>query len=255
MLKIRPIRFSKEFFMAVRASVCKNDEVGTFLAMFDKVPLLSRDEEAALARRVRQGDGEARWRFICANVGLVVDLAKKYRDRLYFTTFSEALYDGLLGLLRAVADFDPEKGNRFSTYAFWWIKNGIFHAMENGDRDESFDALLTNEEDGSEAHSGIDRDDGFLSEMDDIDFRMDFQRALSMLEPLEAAVFCLHCGFGGIGAHSFSEIARKVGLNSKQRANQIYARAKRKLEQPALARLYADYLDPNYDGGEFLLAA
>lgn len=231
------------------------NDTENFFAMFDDVPLLSKEEEVALANQIKAGDMDAKWHFISANIGLVVDTVTKYKEKLVYTSFSEALYDGLAGLVRAVNDFDPSKGCRFSTYAIWWIKNGIFHAMENGDKDESYESLIIDDEDGTHLNTGVEKDSRYEFDYDNIEFRVDFSRALSYLKPIEAKIFSLHSGFCGSRKYSFSEIAKLVGLKSKQRANQIFAEAKEKLEQPELARYYADYFDADYDGGAFSLAA
>jgi len=236
----------------------KNEErtdVDYFFGMFEKVPLLSASEEIELANKVKNGDKKAKWHFICANVGLLVEIVEQYKEKLVYTSFSEALYAGLAGLVRAVNDFDPKKGFRFSTYASWWIKNGIFNAIENGDIDESFDSMLFDDDGDTRINSRIEEDTFSESVLHDIDFRVDFDRALSHLKPIEAKIFRLHNGFTEKGKCSFSEVAQLVGLGSRQRANQIYNDAKKKLEQPELACYYANYFDSNYNGGSFSFAA
>jgi RNA polymerase primary sigma factor len=91
-------------------------------------PLLTAEEEKALARRVREeSDFEARQRMISANLRLVVRVAKRYYTP--GMTLSDLVAEGNLGLMRAVEEFDPDAGVRFSTYAAWWIKQAIRRSL------------------------------------------------------------------------------------------------------------------------------
>ena len=98
-----------------------------YLQEIGKVPLLSEEEEQRLARRVRAGDGEAKERFIAANLRLVVSIARHYTS--YGLPLLDLIQEGNVGLLRAVERFKPEKGYKFSTYATWWIRQAIVRAL------------------------------------------------------------------------------------------------------------------------------
>ncbi|HEX5915653.1 MAG TPA: RNA polymerase sigma factor RpoD/SigA [Rubrobacter sp.] len=89
--------------------------------------LLDAGEEKALARRVRGGDMRARQKLIESNLRLVISIAKKYRGR--GVAFEDLIQEGNAGLIRAVEKFDPEMGNRFSTYATWWIRQAVTRAV------------------------------------------------------------------------------------------------------------------------------
>lgn len=95
-------------------------------------PLLTAEEEAALARRVRQGDFEARQIMIERNLRLVVNIAKHYLNR--GIPLLDLVEEGNLGLMHALEKFDPERGFRFSTYATWWIRQNIERAIMNQSR-------------------------------------------------------------------------------------------------------------------------
>jgi RNA polymerase nonessential primary-like sigma factor len=95
-------------------------------------PLLTAQEEAALARRVRSGDFEARQTMIERNLRLVVNIAKHYLNR--GIPLLDLVEEGNLGLMHALEKFDPERGFRFSTYATWWIRQNIERAIMNQSR-------------------------------------------------------------------------------------------------------------------------
>ena len=89
--------------------------------------LLEAHEEKDLSRRSHEGDREARRRLIESNLRLVISIAKKYRGR--GVPFEDLIQEGNAGLIKAVEKFDPEMGNRFSTYATWWIRQAVTRAI------------------------------------------------------------------------------------------------------------------------------
>src|SRR4051812_5191186 len=89
--------------------------------------LLNAAEERNLSRRAREGDKEARKRLIEKNLRLVISIAKKYRGR--GVLFEDLIQEGNAGLIKAVERFDPALGNRFSTYATWWIRQAVTRAI------------------------------------------------------------------------------------------------------------------------------
>jgi RNA polymerase primary sigma factor len=97
------------------------------LGEIGRIPLLTAEQEVALAKRVAAGDLEARQRLIEANLRLVVSLAKRYNS--HSIHLLDLVQEGNLGLIRAVQKFDPARGFRFSTYATWWIRQAMSRAV------------------------------------------------------------------------------------------------------------------------------
>jgi len=104
-----------------------SDPVRMYLKEIGKIPLLSAEEELELAKRVSEGDEEARKRMVEANLRLVVSVAKHYLGR--GMQLLDLIQEGNMGLLKAVEKFDYTKGYKFSTYATWWIRQSITRAV------------------------------------------------------------------------------------------------------------------------------
>ena len=112
---------------AVAESFSTDDPVRMYLKEIGKVPLLTPEEEVALAARMAEGDEEAKRRMAEANLRLVVSIAKRYVGRGML--FLDLIQEGNLGLIKAVEKFDYTKGYKFSTYATWWIRQAITRAI------------------------------------------------------------------------------------------------------------------------------
>ena len=104
-----------------------DDPVRMYLKEIGQVKLLSADEEVELAKRISEGDQEAKNKLTEANLRLVVSIAKKYSGRGLHIL--DLIQEGNTGLIRAVDKFDWTKGNKFSTYATWWIRQAITRAI------------------------------------------------------------------------------------------------------------------------------
>jgi RNA polymerase primary sigma factor len=103
--------------------------LAAYLAEIRRIPLLSREQEVELAKRVAAGDAEAERRMVEANLRLVVMVARRYMNR--GLSLLDLIEEGNLGLLRAVRKFRWDRGTRFSTYAVWWIRQTIVRALAN----------------------------------------------------------------------------------------------------------------------------
>ena len=117
----------EEIDISVPEGISIDDPVRMYLKEIGKVPLLTADEEIELAKRMEEGDEDAKHRLCEANLRLVVSIAKRYVGRGML--FLDLIQEGNLGLIKAVEKFDYRKGYKFSTYATWWIRQAITRAI------------------------------------------------------------------------------------------------------------------------------
>ena len=133
---LAPAREAEEDGAPVAPAVPRETEAPDLLAgYFAKVgqgTLLTHRQEVDLSRKARSGDARARRRLIEKNLRLVISVAKKYRGM--GLPFEDLIQEGNLGLMKAVKRFDPEMGNRFSTYATWWIRQTVGRALADKGR-------------------------------------------------------------------------------------------------------------------------
>lgn len=117
----------KELYEQALSDISLDDPVKMYLKDIGEVPLLSADDEIELARRIQDGDEEAKKKLSEANLRLVVSIAKRYVGRGML--FLDLIQEGNIGLMKAVEKFDYQKGFKFSTYATWWIRQAITRAI------------------------------------------------------------------------------------------------------------------------------
>ena len=117
----------KELYEQALSDISLDDPVKMYLKDIGEVPLLSADDEIDLARRIQDGDEEAKKKLSEANLRLVVSIAKRYVGRGML--FLDLIQEGNIGLMKAVEKFDYQKGFKFSTYATWWIRQAITRAI------------------------------------------------------------------------------------------------------------------------------
>ena len=124
-----------EDFMGSSSAVKRLAPVDTLADYLDEIgryPLLTREKELALGRRIRNGDTKAVDTLVCANLRFVVSIAKKYQGRA--VPLLDLIDEGNLGLVRAAQKFDETKGVRFITYGVWWIRQAILQALAEQSR-------------------------------------------------------------------------------------------------------------------------
>jgi RNA polymerase primary sigma factor len=113
----------------VEATPAARNALAVYQKEISRIPLLTREEELALAKRVATGDADAERRMVEANLRLVIKIARRYMNR--GLPLADLIEEGNLGLLRAVRKFRWERGTRFSTYAVWWIRQFVVRAIAN----------------------------------------------------------------------------------------------------------------------------
>ena len=118
---------NRDLYDQLLKEVSMDDPVKMYLKDIGKVPLLAPEEETELAKRMMDGDEEAKRLLSEANLRLVVSIAKRYMGR--GMQFLDLIQEGNLGLMKAVEKFDYQKGFKFSTYATWWIRQAITRAI------------------------------------------------------------------------------------------------------------------------------
>jgi RNA polymerase primary sigma factor len=110
------------------------DPVNIYLKEIGNIPLLNKEQEIYISKRVLEGDEEAKRELAEANLRLVVSIAKKYVGRSPNLTLLDLIQEGNLGLFKAIEKFDYSKGFKFSTYATWWIRQSITRALADQSR-------------------------------------------------------------------------------------------------------------------------
>jgi RNA polymerase primary sigma factor len=113
-------------------AVATTDALQLFLNEAGRWPLLTKEEEVELAKRIERGDPEAKERMINSNLRLVVSIAKRYQG--HGLSLLDLIQEGIIGLIRAVEKFDWRRGFKFSTYATWWIRQAVQRGVANKSR-------------------------------------------------------------------------------------------------------------------------
>src|SRR6185369_13265674 len=109
-----------------------DDSLKAYLRTIAKLPRLTQEEEQDLARRIKRGDEAALRRLVEGNLRFVVSYAKRYRG--LGLSFLDLIHEGSLGLMEAAKRFDPERNVKFISYAVWWVRQAIFHALSEHTR-------------------------------------------------------------------------------------------------------------------------
>jgi RNA polymerase primary sigma factor len=231
-----------------------------YLRAISRIPRLTPEDEQALARRIQeQGDEEALRRLVEGNLRFVVSYAKRYRGR--GVSFLDLIHEGNLGLIEAARRFDPARNVKFITYAVWWIRQALTHALSHQTRalsipdkvfshtppatDVSLSDHVAEGDDASPELGDLIQSDAPAVE-DDLVHRSLVDRvsaALGELDDKEREVMRLRFGLDRDGdVRTLQEVGDMLEL-SRERIRQIEARAKEKLRRSKRANELRSYLN------------
>ncbi len=206
------------------------EAIRMYLREIRDVELLSPQRERELARRIQEGDEQARAEFIRANLRLVVSVAKRYQGR--GVPLDDLIQEGNIGLMRAVEKYDYTRGYKFSTYATWWIRQTITRAIGSMEP-VSLDTPVGDGDDATLSAFVEDRE----AEDPDMAVFADLRsgairKALGTLNSREREVLCYRYGLFDGQNYTLEQVAKKYGL-TRERVRQIEKRALAKLRHPA----------------------
>ena len=260
----------------------EDDPVKVYLKEIGRVPLLSAEEERALARAAKAGDMEARQKLSEANLRLVVSVAKRYAGR--GLPFLDLIQEGNLGLMKAAEKFEPDKGFKFSTYATWWIRQSVTRAIadqgrtiripvhlvehinrvkktagellrKNGREPTAEEIAVRLEMEPDRVRELLEEEDAHLEDfiqdeeagvpVDEAGrqlLRQELMNVLKSLTPREERVLTLRFGLDDGQPRTLEELGREFNV-TRERIRQIEAKALRKLRHPSRAKRLKDYLE------------
>ena len=258
----------------VLAGVSLDDPVRMYLKEIGNVPLLTAEQEQELAKRVAGGDQAAKDKLIESNLRLVVSIAKKFTG--HGVPFLDLIQEGNIGLMRAVDKFDYTMGNKFSTYATWWIRQSVTRAIaETGhtirvpvhmdgkinrinreykvvgeledtmkiSRDPvSLDKPIGDENDSYLGDMIEDKNSLSPSESAELSMRNEqIRQTLDTLDDRERKIIEMRFGLNDQAPMTLDEVGKKFHL-TRERVRQLEARALRKMGKTARKDL-GDYVD------------
>jgi RNA polymerase primary sigma factor len=212
--------------------------VETYFKEIRKFKPLTKEKELELTERIKNGDDEAKRALVEANLKFVVTIAKKYRDD--DIPFEDIISEGNLGLIKAAERYDASMGNKFITYAVWWIKAYIQDFIERHDRNRDIDSDVLSsvlsddlcDDDYERELIGINEE--FGNTINDINYRENaISEMVASLETRERKILALYFGLDGDKEHTLNEIGCELNL-SGERVRQIMDKAIVKLKCGAL---------------------
>lgn len=220
------------------------DPLTEYLNAIGRYRMLSRNEERALGRRIRHGDHEAVNELVCANLRFVVAIAKPFRSRA--VSLLDLIDEGNLGLMRAAQRFDERRGIKFISYAVWWIRQAILHALAQQSRIVRVPLRRTRSMIPPRGHVSLDapripgEENSLLDYLPDTDTPLpdeataqqsvteSIDDAVARLRPREAHVLRLYFGLNGAEPMTLEGIGALYGI-TRERVRQIRDRALRTL--------------------------
>jgi RNA polymerase primary sigma factor len=221
------------------------NSMGVYLRELRAMPRFTVEEEQACARLAALGDADARQRLVEANLRFVIMVAKRYQNQ--GVPLEDLVNEGNIGLIRAAARFDPERGVRFVTYAVWWIRQAVLNAIRLASAAAwtlSLDSPVADFEDAEPF--GACLEDTSTEKPEEVtvtaSLRDELDTVLTGLSHREASILRHRFGLSGHQQASLLEVSRKHGL-SKERVRQIETKAMRKLRASTGARQLQAYVN------------
>ena len=220
-----------------------DDSMKIYLKEIGKIPLLSRQEELDIAKRICEGDEVAKKILVESNLRLVVSIARKYARKEM--AMLDLIQEGTLGLIRAAEKFDYTKGFKFSTYATWWIKQGITRAIADQSRTIRVPVHMVEKINKvSTVSSQLAKELGREPKPEEIVTRAllkdQIEYLLDTLSEREKGVIKLRFGLGDGEKKTLEEVGRAFNV-TRERARQIEKKALRKLAHPSRSNKLLDY--------------
>jgi RNA polymerase primary sigma factor len=224
------------------------DSLTRYLQEIRRYPLLTREQEIALGRRIRAGDTEAMQELICSNLRFVISIAKKYQHQ--GVALADLINEGNVGLMRAAMRFDESRGVKFISYAVWWVRQAIVQALSEFSSPVRIPANRFGTAPIARGYLSLDTngrpsDDGKLldilpdesspapdEEVTTNSLSATIDEALSRLSPREALVIRRYFGFDGREGITLEEIGVELGV-TRERVRQIKERALLRLRKDA----------------------
>lgn len=191
-----------------------------------RLSLPPREKLEELAQKAKNDDMEAKDKLIKANLALVISIAKKYRGQL---NTLDLIQEGNLGLFKAIDKFEPERDIKFSTHAFWWIRQAITKAIRKEKRPKS--EFVPDE--------NVINPEEVISQKE---LKEQTAKVLSLFTPKEEKVLRKWFGIGEKREHKLKEIGAELGV-SFQWIGQIKETALGKLKRPKMRKLLEDFVD------------
>ena len=236
----------EERIEVVEVEIATTNSLDLFLRQAGRYPLLTKDEEVMLAKRIEAGDPVAKRRMIESNLRLVVSIAKQYRGQ--GVPFLDLIQEGVLGLNRAVEKFDWRRDLKFSTYATWWIRQAVQRSIANSGRTirlpvhvsdrlraierarRSLEASLGREPSEEEIARAAELTQDAVAETHLRHEKL--REGLARLGDRKRRILEMRFGLDGQDPRNLEEIGRIVGL-TRERVRQLEAEALRELAASA----------------------
>ena len=196
-----------------------------YLQEISQEPLLSPEEEVELTKKIHEGDRQALDKLVRANLRFVVSVASQYQNQ--GLSLPDLINEGNMGLIRAAEKFDEKRGFKFISYAVWWIRERILHAIAEEQRHAS-----------REPHDSLPSPDSLIasSGLSGETISAETNHVLSLLSEREKIIIERSFGINGQPEMTLEEIGESLGLN-RERVRQIREKAIRKLRAMGINNL------------------